>query len=119
MRTAQSLTVACLPASTAATTSTTTTTTIGSNRPSFDLDPAAMEKRYRLLQWQLHPDKSAGKTPQEQQYSADQATRVNQAYGVLRQPLARANYMVSREEGGARSFRSSSRSTHYGCVHPP
>lgn len=68
---------------------------LDSQQPTFDLDPAALEKRYKLLQWQLHPDKSVRKTPQEQQYSADQATLVNQAYGVLRQPLSRANYMVS------------------------
>jgi DnaJ-domain-containing protein 1 len=65
-----------------------------SQQPTYDLDPAALEKRYKLLQWQLHPDKSAGKTPEERQYSADQATLINQAYGVLRNPLSRANYMV-------------------------
>lgn len=66
-----------------------------SNQPSFDLDPAALEKRYKLLQWQLHPDKTVNRSPEEQQFSAEQATRVNQAYGVLRHPLSRANYMVS------------------------
>jgi molecular chaperone HscB len=65
-----------------------------SHQPTFDLDPAALEKRYKLLQWQLHPDKSVGKTPEERQYSAEQATLINQAYGVLRNPLSRANYMV-------------------------
>lgn len=65
-----------------------------SNQPTFDLDPAALEKRYKLLQWQLHPDKAVNRTPLEQQFSAEAATRVNQAYGVLRRPLSRANYMV-------------------------
>lgn len=60
----------------------------------FDLDPAALEKRYKLLQWQLHPDKSVTKTAEERQYSAEQAALINQAYGVLRNPLTRANYMV-------------------------
>eukprot|EP00882_Tetradesmus_deserticola_P016755 GHRQ01017913.1.p1 GENE.GHRQ01017913.1~~GHRQ01017913.1.p1 ORF type:complete len:252 (+),score=90.48 GHRQ01017913.1:801-1556(+) len=74
-----------------------------SQQPTYDMDPAALEKRYKLLQWQLHPDKSAGKTPEERQYSAEQATLINQAYGVLRNPLSRANYMlmqagVSEEE---------------------
>lgn len=67
-----------------------------SNQPTFDLDPAALEKRYKLLQWQLHPDKTVTRSPEEQQFSAEQATRVNQAYGVLRRPLSRANYMVSQ-----------------------
>jgi hypothetical protein len=65
-----------------------------SNQPTFDLDPAALEKRYKLLQWQLHPDKTVLRSPEEQQFSAEQATRVNQAYGVLRNPLSRANYLV-------------------------
>jgi len=65
-----------------------------SGRPTYDLEPAALEKRYKLLQWQLHPDKTVGRTPEERQFSADQATLINQAYGVLRNPLARANYMV-------------------------
>jgi hypothetical protein len=65
-----------------------------SNQPTFDLEPAALEKRYKLLQWQLHPDKTVNRSPEEQQFSAEQATRVNQAYGVLRHPLSRANYMV-------------------------
>lgn len=65
-----------------------------SGRPTYDLEPAALEKRYKLLQWQLHPDKTVGRTQEERQFSADQATLINQAYGVLRNPLARANYMV-------------------------
>jgi Fe-S protein assembly co-chaperone HscB len=65
-----------------------------SDKPTFDLDPAALEKRYKLLQWQLHPDKTTLRSQEEQQFSAEQATRVNQAYGVLRRPLSRANYMV-------------------------
>lgn len=66
-----------------------------SQQSTFDLDPTALEKRYKLLQWQLHPDKSVSKTRQEQEYSAEQASLINQAYGVLRSPLSRANYMVS------------------------
>lgn len=72
-----------------------------SNQPTFDLDPAALEKRYKLLQWQLHPDKTVTRSPEEQHFSAEQATRVNQAYGVLRHPLSRANYMVGLQPRGA------------------
>ncbi|KAF8065471.1 hypothetical protein HT031_003072 [Scenedesmus sp. PABB004] len=67
---------------------------MGYPRPTFDVDPAALERRYKLLQWTLHPDRAAGKSDQERQYSAAQAALINQAYGVLRQPLARANYML-------------------------
>eukprot|EP00878_Enallax_costatus_P017940 GHUV01018865.1.p1 GENE.GHUV01018865.1~~GHUV01018865.1.p1 ORF type:complete len:198 (+),score=44.42 GHUV01018865.1:195-788(+) len=68
---------------------------MGYRQPTFEIDPAALEKRYKLLQWQLHPDKQAQKPLQEQEYSAEQASLINQAYGVLRSPMSRANYMVS------------------------
>jgi curved DNA-binding protein CbpA len=58
------------------------------------VDEAALERRYKLLQWTLHPDKSVSRTPQEQGFSAEHASHVNQAYGVLRKPLSRANYLV-------------------------
>ncbi|WIA16643.1 hypothetical protein OEZ85_013306 [Tetradesmus obliquus] len=77
---------------------------MGYQQPTFELDPAALEKRYKLLQWQLHPDKSAGKTPEERQYSAEQATLINQAYGVLRNPLSRANYMLMQAGVSAEEF---------------
>eukprot|EP00878_Enallax_costatus_P021494 GHUV01022755.1.p1 GENE.GHUV01022755.1~~GHUV01022755.1.p1 ORF type:complete len:203 (+),score=44.43 GHUV01022755.1:693-1301(+) len=67
---------------------------ICSRQPTFEIDPAALEKRYKLLQWQLHPDKQAQKPLQEQEYSAEQASLINQAYGVLRSPMSRANYML-------------------------
>lgn len=60
----------------------------------FDLDLAQLERRYKLLQWQLHPDKTVTKTEEEKDYSAEHAALLNQAYGVLRRPLSRANYML-------------------------
>lgn len=60
----------------------------------YDIDPAALERRYKLLQWQLHPDKTVQRTEEEKEFSAAQASLINQAYSVLRSPLARANYLV-------------------------
>ncbi|KAF6263471.1 hypothetical protein COO60DRAFT_1489839 [Scenedesmus sp. NREL 46B-D3] len=77
---------------------------MGYQQPTYDLDPAALEKRYKLLQWQLHPDKSAGKAPEERQYSEEQASLINQAYGVLRNPLSRANYMLMQAGVSADEF---------------
>ncbi|GBF88744.1 iron-sulfur cluster co-chaperone mitochondrial [Raphidocelis subcapitata] len=68
---------------------------MGIREPTFDIDTAALERRYKLLQWTLHPDKSVARTPQEQGFSAEHASHVNQAYGVLRKPLSRANYLLS------------------------
>ncbi len=65
-----------------------------SDEPTFDLDPSELEKRYKQLQWQLHPDKAAQRPAAEREHSADHASLLNQAYSALRSPLARANYLV-------------------------
>jgi len=62
----------------------------------YDLDLDKLEKQYKMLQWQLHPDKAVGRTEAEREFSAQQATMVNMAYSVLRSPLARANYMLAQ-----------------------
>jgi molecular chaperone HscB len=66
-------------------------------RPSsYDVDVAKLERQFKLLQWNVHPDKATLRTPQEREFSNDQASLVNRAYSVLLSPLARANYMVSQ-----------------------
>ncbi len=60
----------------------------------FDIDPQLLEKRYKGLQWNLHPDKMGRKAAEEQEFSAQHASNVNLAYSVLKSPLSRANYMV-------------------------
>ncbi|KAG2500829.1 hypothetical protein HYH03_001591 [Edaphochlamys debaryana] len=60
----------------------------------FDLAPAFLEKRYKALQWNLHPDKMGHKAPEEREFSAQQAALVNLAYSILKAPLSRANYML-------------------------
>lgn len=61
----------------------------------FDVDLTKLERQYKLLQWHLHPDKVMGKTSEEREFAAQQATLINHAYSVLRAPLSRANYIVS------------------------
>ncbi|KAG2445892.1 hypothetical protein HXX76_000496 [Chlamydomonas incerta] len=62
---------------------------------SFDLDPQLLEKRYKLLQWNLHPDKMGHKPPQEREFSAAHASLINLAYSILKSPLSRANYLLA------------------------
>jgi molecular chaperone HscB len=69
--------------------------------PSFALSPEDLESRYKNLQVKLHPDRFATMSPQEQEHSADQAAAVNQAYDVLRQPLRRAQYILTLSGLGA------------------
>ncbi|KIY99902.1 putative Co-chaperone protein hscB like protein [Monoraphidium neglectum] len=63
-------------------------------QPTFDIDEASLERRYKLLQWTLHPDKAVSRTAEEQDFSAGHASQINQAYGVLRRSLSRANYLL-------------------------
>jgi curved DNA-binding protein CbpA len=92
---------------------------VRSGEPAFDIDEAALERRYKLLQWTLHPDKSVSRTPQERDFSAEHASHINQAYGVLRRPLSRANYLVRRRAalgGAARRPRARARGPQMGAV---
>lgn len=67
-------------------------------QPRFDVALGDLEKRYKILQFKLHPDKSATASPAEQQHAADQASAVNAAYSVLKSPLLRANYLLQLGE---------------------
>ncbi|UXY14873.1 Fe-S protein assembly co-chaperone HscB [Chitiniphilus purpureus] len=62
----------------------------------FALDLPALEARYRTLQGQYHPDRFASGSDAEKRLALQIATRVNEAYQVLRSPLARARYLLER-----------------------
>ena len=55
-----------------------------------------MKSRQKLL----HPDKFSTKSDTERRYSADQASAVNEAYGILRDPLRRAKYILEERGWG-------------------
>jgi molecular chaperone HscB len=61
----------------------------------FGLDAARLEDRYRELQTQVHPDKFAAKGEAERRVAMQWATRVNEAYRTLRDPLERARYLLN------------------------
>ena len=61
---------------------------------SFDVDVSALDQLYFDLQRQLHPDRFANKTSKEKALSQQQATALNDAYEILKDPLRRADYMV-------------------------
>ena len=60
----------------------------------FGLDDDELSRRYFALQARLHPDRFAGKSAKERAASLAQATALNEAYQVLREPLARAAYLL-------------------------
>ena len=63
--------------------------------PRFEVDPDALEASMKRLQKVLHPDKFGARSRRAQAHSAEQASLVNRAYAVLRDPLRRAKYMLA------------------------
>ncbi|HEX5363717.1 MAG TPA: Fe-S protein assembly co-chaperone HscB [Gallionella sp.] len=62
--------------------------------PSFEIDASRLDQHYRALQAQVHPDKFAHLSEAEQRLAMQQSTLVNEAYQTLRNPLARARYLL-------------------------
>lgn len=61
----------------------------------FQIDGTALEQAYRDLQAQVHPDKFAHRSEAERRLSMQWATRVNEGYQALRDPLQRARYLLT------------------------
>ncbi|TAJ80037.1 MAG: Fe-S protein assembly co-chaperone HscB [Gallionellaceae bacterium] len=61
----------------------------------FQLDTTLLERGYRTLQAQVHPDKFAHLPETGRRVSMQWATRVNEAYQTLRKPLDRARYLLA------------------------
>ena len=61
----------------------------------FELDTADLAERYRELQRVVHPDRYANASEQERRLAVQGASHINAAFETLKQPLARARYMLS------------------------
>ncbi len=61
----------------------------------FQIDSATLEQGYLALQEQVHPDKFSHLSEAERRLSVQWATRVNEGYQTLRNPLDRARYLLS------------------------
>jgi molecular chaperone HscB len=62
---------------------------------SFQIDSILLEQNYRALQAQVHPDKFTHLSDAERRLSMQWATRVNEGYQTLRNPLNRARYLLT------------------------
>ena len=62
---------------------------------SFTIDLASLAERYRSLQHIAHPDKFASASDQQRRLSVQQSALINEAYQTLKDPLARAKYLLS------------------------
>lgn len=61
---------------------------------SFVIDVDAIEATYLKQQQLLHPDRFASKSPREQALSSQQAATLNGAFETLKNPVARAEYLL-------------------------
>ncbi|MBV8665328.1 MAG: Fe-S protein assembly co-chaperone HscB [Burkholderiaceae bacterium] len=59
----------------------------------FAIDAGALERAYREVQTQVHPDKFAAAGEAEKRVAMQWATRANEAYQTLKSPLKRASYL--------------------------
>jgi len=57
----------------------------------------ALEAKFLQLSWKLHPDNFVNASEDERERSLKQSSELNDAYRVLRDPVARAEYLLAIE----------------------
>jgi molecular chaperone HscB len=62
--------------------------------PAFALEPEALERSYRSIQSQVHPDRFAHAGDAERRASLQWTTRVNEAYRALKDPVQRGKHIL-------------------------
>ena len=60
----------------------------------YAVDSARLERGYRDLQSQVHPDRFASATEAERRVAMQWATRANEAFRTLKDPVERARYLL-------------------------
>lgn len=65
----------------------------------FVIDETELRNRFRKLQSEVHPDKHAQNTQDEQKFSEEHSSFLNVAYKTLLDPVSRANYLLRIDEG--------------------
>ncbi len=63
----------------------------------FDLSPDALEQAWKQASSLVHPDRFATASATEKRVAVQWASRVNDAYQTLKNPLSRAAYMCELE----------------------
>ena len=61
----------------------------------FNCDTASLDDAYRRLQSDVHPDRFASASEQDKRLAMQSSARVNEAYRALKDPVARAQYLLS------------------------
>jgi len=61
------------------------------------IDMNALEQKFLKLSWKLHPDNFVNATETERELSLKRSSELNDAYRVLRDPVARVEYLLGLE----------------------
>ena len=72
----------------------------------FALDAARLDRRWRELQAEVHPDRFAAQGAAAQRIAMQWSVRVNEAYRRLKDPLKRAAYLCERRGAPVDSQRN-------------
>lgn len=65
--------------------------------PKLDLDVATLTKSFYDLSRKLHPDINASTSAEEQEWSLEQSSLLNDAYRTLKDPIMRTEYLLHLE----------------------
>lgn len=63
--------------------------------PAADVEPAELERRYLELQCRFHPDRHAHRPAPQRRAAMETAARINEAYRLLRDPIARFTHLLA------------------------
>ena len=60
----------------------------------FNIDLDRLQKSYRIIQAEIHPDKFVSASQIEKEQSLIKSTEINDAYQTLKNPIKRARYLI-------------------------
>jgi len=71
----------------------------------LSLDPRDLERRYRALSREVHPDFFYNASPAEKRASLERTSNLNDAYRTLREQISRIAHLIELEGAGAMQTR--------------
>jgi molecular chaperone HscB len=63
----------------------------------LNVEPSFLEHEFHALSRKLHPDAYVRFSPQEQSWSLEKSSQLNDAYRTLRDPISRTEYLLKKE----------------------
>ena len=82
----------------------------------LNLDPEELERRFRDLSRQFHPDYFYNASPPERRASLERSSYLNDAYRVLKNPVTRLEYLLKLEGVAAQGPEQASRQVPAGLL---